>query len=77
MKQLDQRLAECISIRSQLQAYGIFSIPDVATKITQSMNDFVRNGTPQTFTVKCEGGIMFRIILTCKDGKQSGVEMIR
>lgn len=76
-KTLDRRIAECVSIRTQLQSYGIFSIPDVATKIGKHMNNFVKNDEPQTFTLKSEGGIIFRIILSCKEGIQSGVEMIK
>lgn len=77
MKPIEQRISECVSIRTQLQAYGIFSIPNVATKMTSHMNEFIKDGVSQTFTLKTEGGISFRVFLTCKEGKQSGVEMIR
>lgn len=78
MKSVEQRIAECVSIRQQLQSYGILSIPDVATKLAQHTNEFIKNGTAQTFVLNPHvGSYEFRIILTTKEGKQSGVEVIR
>ncbi len=78
MKSVEQRIAECISIRQQLQEYGIFSVPDVATKLTKYMNIFITDGASQTFVLKPRiESIEFKVILTCTEGKQSGVQMIR
>lgn len=78
MKNLQTRVAECVSIRTQLLAQGVLSIPEVAEKLSQHMNIYVRTGESQTFDLKThEKGIVYRVILTSRDGKQSGVEMIR
>jgi hypothetical protein len=68
MKPVDLRIAECVSIRQQLQECGVLQYPHLAAKLTQHMNAFIKTGEPQSFRL-----VSYEIVLTANDKKQSGI----
>ena len=78
LKSVKVRLAECMSIRSQLENMGILTQPQIKEELTQRFNAYVRNGDSDTFDLKIpRTQTGFQIRLTNKVGKQSGISMVR
>jgi hypothetical protein len=80
MKAVEERIAECTNIRKQLGSLGILTVPKVADQLRRHMNEYVTNGTSQTFTIKNIDDLpdhSIKITLTSSVNKQSGVVLIR
>lgn len=76
MKSVEERVQECINIRSQLQSLGILTIHTIKEKLAHHMNDYIKYGDSTSFKLKVpEGGAMFEVNLVGSEGKKSGVIM--
>ena len=75
MKSLEQRLKECFTIKKQLQAVGVFVLPENNTIVSTHMNRFIKDASSETFHIEA-GAHRFQIILTVNENKKSGVTMM-
>lgn len=75
MKSIKTRIDECVNIRCQLQSMGLFVIQKNNDIVSKYMNDFVKTGESQYFSLSLpEQKLKFIVTLTAKE-KQSGVVM--
>lgn len=77
MKSLQERIAECMNIRRQIESLGILVCPEISKTLSQHMNAFISNETSQTFNIRATNMVTLKIVLTCNDKKQSGVYFIK
>lgn len=66
-----------MNIRRQLESLGVLVCPETTKILSTHMNAFISNATSQTFNISATSKVTLKIILTCKDDRQSGVYFIQ
>lgn len=70
------RVQECINVKHQLMSMGVFVVEDIQRKVTKHMNEYIKEGRAQSFSLQVpNSNTSFKIILTTNVNKQSGVYM--
>ena len=77
MKSTEQRLEECIEIKTKLQKLGATISDNARKRISRAMNDFIRTGEPNSFHVRLDDNSNIRVTLTPTLSKQSGIVLER
>jgi len=78
MKEIDDRIQECINIRKQLESMGILTLFTVRELLTKHMNIFITEGESQHFKLKIPNSKMiFDISLTTIENKKSGITLLK
>lgn len=77
MKSQEDRVKECMQIRTQLQSLGILALPEAQEKLSKAMNDFVAMGDSKSVNLSVPGTpTKFQVVLTTNEKKKSGVTMV-
>jgi hypothetical protein len=74
-KSIDDRLQECVQLRTRIRITGLTSFSDNDDKLKVAMNAFVKNGTPCTLRMWTDSSLTERAVvtLTPNANKPSGI----
>lgn len=77
-KEINERIAEAVEIRKQLQSLGVFVVAQNQEKIRAASDDFIKNGVSASTILKVPFNTMrIQVSFLITPETQSGITIIR